>query len=437
MAGRPPEPYGAVAGSGWPPWALLRSSSRPHTQVNPRVSFQLPQRYLGSVTLDDLRAFVAVCEARSLSAVARDLGCTQSAVSQRVKRLEREAGIALLERRPRGVAPTQAGRILCHAATGSLAGLDLALRRLADLRQGDGGTLRITTGATTVRHFMSAAVVTFRSRHPHVDLEFQTENSGRRCFEAVADGTAELAWITIGPPVRGIEQHPVLELPWVLAVRSDDPLAGRDHIEPAELAGGLSGIRHIRLPENSVSRMRLDGHLRRPENGPGPATAPASSTSVADWDTAILLAELGVGHAVVPDLPGWRGAGHPSLRLIPIPGLPPLAAGWAVRQWAGLSPVAVEFAETVNSSLGKGAAGRAADSDAVAGTGAGPGAAAGTDASPGAAAGPGAVAGTAAGPGARPRARRLSDVEADVPACAPTCAGAPKGHDVGPVRTPA
>ncbi len=365
------------------------------------------------MTLDDLRAFVAVCEARSLSAVARDLGCTQSAVSQRVKRLEREVGITLLERRPRGVAPTQAGRILCRAATGSLAELDLALRRLADLRRGDGGTLRITTGATTVRHFMSAAVVAFRARHPHVDLEFQTENSGRRCFEAVADGTAELAWITIGPPVRGIEQHPVLELPWVLAVRSDDPLAGRDHIEPAELAGGLSGIRHIRLPENSVSRMRLDGHLGRgrPETGEGSAAAPASSTSVADWDTAILLAELGVGHAVVPDLPGWRGAGHPSLRLIPIPGLPPLAAGWAVRQWAALSPVAVEFAETVNGSLGVGGVSEA-----------------------GTAAGPGAASGTAAGPGARARARRLSGVEAEAPACAPTCAGAFEEDDRRPVR---
>ncbi|MFH8404521.1 LysR family transcriptional regulator [Streptomyces sp. NPDC018019] len=301
------------------------------------------------MTLDDLRVFVAVCDAGSLSAVARDLGCTQSAVSQRVKRLEREAGIGLVERRPRGVAPTQAGRILHRAASGSLGELDLALRRLADLRRGDGGTLRITTGATTVRHFMSAAVVAFRARHPHVDLEFQTENSGRRCCEAVADGTAELAWITIGPPVRGIEQHPVLELPWVLAVRRDDPLAARDHIEPGELAGGLSGIRHIRLPENSVSRMRLDGHLGRPGTGPGAAAAPAS---VADWDTAMLLAELGVGHAVVPDLPGRRGADHPDLRLIPVPGLPPLATGWAVRRWAALSPVAVEFAETVNASLG-------------------------------------------------------------------------------------
>lgn len=61
------------------------------------------------MTLEDLRVFVAVCRAGSLSAVARELACTQSAVSQHVKRLEREAGVSLLERRPRGVVPTYAG----------------------------------------------------------------------------------------------------------------------------------------------------------------------------------------------------------------------------------------------------------------------------------------------------------------------------------------
>ncbi|GAA2656170.1 LysR family transcriptional regulator [Streptomyces lunalinharesii] len=329
------------------------------------------------MTLDDLRAFVAVCEAGSLSAVARDLGCTQSAVSQRVKRLEREAGIGLLERRPRGVAPTAAGRILHRAAADGLGGLDLALRRLADMRRGDGGTVRVTTGATTVRHFMSDAVVAFRDRHPHVNLEFHTESSSRRCFEAVADGDSELAWITIGPPVRGIEQHPVMGLPWVLAVRADDPLAARDHVAPDELAG----LRLVRLPENSTSRMRLDGHLGHQEGAPAPApTVPGpSTTSVADWDTALLLAELGVGPAVVPRLPGDRAtADHPGLRLVPIPALPPLTTGWAVRQWAALSPAAVEFAGTVNRCLVDGApptghGSPAAGPDAAAAVGAVPG----------------------------------------------------------------
>ncbi|MFD0265151.1 LysR family transcriptional regulator [Streptomyces sp. NPDC127106] len=290
------------------------------------------------MTLDDLRVFVAVCRAGSLSAVARDLGCTQSAVSQHVRRLEKQIGTALLARHARGVLPTEAGRILQEAAADGIAGLDGALRRLGDVVRGDTGSVRITTGATTVRHFMSEAVVGFRRRHPNVSLEFQTENSSRSCFDALAADDLDLAWITIGGPVRGIEQRPVMELPWVLAVGADDPLASRPRIDTADLAG----IRHIRLPENSTSRAHLDAALA--EAG----ITIRSDTSVADWDTALLLAELGLGHAVVPALPGWQvpGSGGP-LRLVPVPALPPLPVGWAVRRWAALSPLARVFADDV------------------------------------------------------------------------------------------
>ncbi|MFF7634806.1 LysR family transcriptional regulator [Kitasatospora sp. NPDC008050] len=293
------------------------------------------------MTLDDLRVFVAACESGNLSAVARELSRTQSAISQHVRRLETELGLTLLERRPRGVAPTQAGRILHRAAAQGLGHLDLALRELRDLRTGERGTVRVTTGATTMRHFMTAAVVEFRRQHPDVDLEFRTETSSRSCFDALAAGEADLAWITIGAPVRGVEQRPVVQLPWVLAVHAEDPLAQRESIDPADLAR----IRPIRLPENSVARAQLDGQLAHHEDETAAGTN--ATTSVADWDTAVLLAGIGLGHAVVPALPGWRASDHPTLRLVPIPGLPPLAVGWAVRQWGALPTLAQEFAETV------------------------------------------------------------------------------------------
>ncbi|MFI6409104.1 LysR family transcriptional regulator [Streptomyces sp. NPDC050548] len=289
------------------------------------------------MTLEDLRVFVAVCRAGSLSAVARDLGRTQSAVSQHVKRLEREAGVRLLERRPRGVVPTDAGRVLCEAASESVAGLELAMRRLGDLVNGEGGSVRVTTGGTTVRHFMAEAVVAFRRRYPRVGLEFRTETSSRACFDALTAGNLDLAWVTIDGPVRGIEQRPVVDLPWVLAVRADDPLAARPLIDTAE----LDGVSLIRLPPNSTSGARLDAAFA--ELG----VRSSSDTGVADWDTALLLAELGLGHAVVPLLPGWETPGTGPLRLVPLPGLPPLPVGWAVRRWDALSPLARTFADTV------------------------------------------------------------------------------------------
>ncbi|CAM5461660.1 LysR family transcriptional regulator [Streptomyces coeruleorubidus] len=299
------------------------------------------------MTLEDLRVFVAVCRAGSLSAVARELDRTQSAVSQHVKRLEREAGMSLLERRPRGVVPTHAGRVLCDAASDSIAGLDLALRRLGDLVNGDSGSVRVTTGGTTVRHFMSEAVVSFRQRYPKVSLEFRTETSSRGCFDALTAGDLDLAWVTIGGPVRGIEQRPVVTLPWVLAVRADDPLADRPCVHPAE----FGDISLIRLPRNSSSGARLDAAFA--ELG----VRTSSDTSVADWDTALLLAELGLGHAVVPVLPGWEVPGDGPLRLVPVPDLPPLPVGWAVRRWDALTPLARVFADTVARGCAERAAG--------------------------------------------------------------------------------
>lgn len=290
------------------------------------------------MTLDDLRVFVAVCRAGSLSAVARELGCTQSAVSQHVKRLERETGVALLERLPRGVVPTQAGRVLEAAAAQGITGLDLALRRLRELVDGERGSVRVATGATTVRHFMSDAVVAFRQRHPDISLEFRTESSSRGCFDALAGSDLDLAWITLGPPVRGIEQRPVMDLPWVLAVRSDDPLAALRQVTAAD----LDGLRLIRLPPGSASAAHLDAA------GARLGVRFAHDTGVADWDTALLLAELGLGRAVVPALPGLDvPAEGGALRLVPLPAVPPLTVGWAVRRWDALSPAARAFADTV------------------------------------------------------------------------------------------
>jgi len=296
-----------------------------------------PSLSLGLVTLDDLRVFAMVCRSGSLSAAARDLGCTQSAVSQHVKRLERELGLSLLERHPRGVAPTPAGRLLHAAATEGLGRIDQAVRRIEELARAEGGSVRVTTGATTVRHFMAVAVVDFRRRFPRASLEFQTETSSRGCFDALAAGAVDLAWITLRREGGAVEQRPVVHLPWSLAVTAGDPLAAKPFIEPAD----LQDARLIGLPENSTARTQLGSWLA--ESG----IRPIFDTSVTDWDTAILLAELGLGHAVVPTLPEWTDRSHPDLRLIPIPALPPLTAGWAVRRWDAVSPLARAFADTV------------------------------------------------------------------------------------------
>jgi len=289
------------------------------------------------MTLDDLRMLITVYETGNLSAVARALCCTQSAVSQHIRRLEKETGLALIERQPRGVAPTQAGRILYQAALGGIASLDAALRQLGELRDGRGGTVSITTGGVSVRHFMAEAIVAFRRQHPDVTLEFRSAYSTPRCIELLHGGRADLAWITLGQPHPGIQHRPVIDLPWVLATRADDPLTAQDSVDPSDLAA----IRYIAYPESSASRQQLEERFTRL------GVSPPAPVGVADWDTAILLAELGIGHAILPALPKLTDPSDSPVRTIPIPALDPLTVGWAVRQWNMLSPPATEFAELV------------------------------------------------------------------------------------------
>lgn len=293
------------------------------------------------MTLDDLRVFLAVCRTGNLSSVARDLSRTQSAVSQHVKRLEKETGLALVERRPRGVVPTPAGRMLYQTALDSLTTLETGMYRLAELREGNAGTMKITTGGVTVRHFMAGALSAFRGRHPDASLEFRSSLSTRRCIELLRGGEVDLAWITLTSATPGIEQRLVLRLPWVLVTSSADPIASRESIQPDD----LTGINYIAHPPNSASGRLLEREFTRLE------CAPRQSVGMADWDTAILLAELGIGHAVLPMLPRLVIPENSPVKAIPIPDLTPSSVGWAARQWNALSPLATEFADLVASDL--------------------------------------------------------------------------------------
>ena len=86
------------------------------------------------IDLDAVRSLRTVAREGSVSAAAAALGFTPSAVSQQIKRLERETGVTLLERVGRGVALTDAGTHLVVGSTPILAELE---KLRADL-QADG-----------------------------------------------------------------------------------------------------------------------------------------------------------------------------------------------------------------------------------------------------------------------------------------------------------
>src|SRR5438067_1781311 len=126
-----------------------------------------------AVHLRYLRYFVAVGETRNLSRAAAQLHVAQPALSRQIRDLERELGVELLERHPKGVTPTPAGEALIHGAPRILANTAIALER-AEATAGRRG--RVVLGA--LRAFFplgvpSAVQEELRRDHPEIALVLQ------------------------------------------------------------------------------------------------------------------------------------------------------------------------------------------------------------------------------------------------------------------------
>ncbi len=148
-----------------------------------------------------LRVLKEVAVQGSFSAAAESLDYTQSAVSQQIAALEREAGARLLERHPRGVRLTDAGRALVahtEVILSRLADAEAELDAIAGLR---GGRLRLVAFPTAGASILPEAIARFRAEAPGVELSLEPRepDEGLACLHA---GECDIA-VTIRAPHRG------------------------------------------------------------------------------------------------------------------------------------------------------------------------------------------------------------------------------------------
>src|SRR5438477_699689 len=120
--------------------------------------------------LKRLRVLREVAQHGSFSAAGEALGYTQSAVSQQIAALEREAGSTLVERNARGVRLTDAGRALVEHSDGILARLAAAEEELEAIAGLRGGRLRLASFPTAGATLMPLAIAGFSRSHPGVEL---------------------------------------------------------------------------------------------------------------------------------------------------------------------------------------------------------------------------------------------------------------------------
>jgi len=170
----------------------------------------------------------------SLTAAAKRLSLTQSALSHAVKKLEEKLGTALWEREGRGLRLTSAGRHLLAVAERLLPQLEHAEHVLAQMARGERGTLRIGMECHPCYQWLLTVVEPYMARFADVDLDV------RQKFQFGGIGALfahEIDMLVTPDPLRrkGLRFEPVFDYEQVLVVGRDHPFAGRAYVLPAEL----------------------------------------------------------------------------------------------------------------------------------------------------------------------------------------------------------
>jgi DNA-binding transcriptional LysR family regulator len=175
----------------------------------------------------------------SFSAAADSLSYTQPAVSQQIARLEKQVGVKLIEREPRGIRLTPAGEVLVRHTERVLAQLAQADEELLAVAEQARGRIRIGSFATAAGTLVPRAVAAFRRLRPAVEVEISLIDPDAS-VPAVRRGDLEVAIVEEGGiqgdvPTDGLEvEHLMDDHMWV-SLPADHPLATRRAIDLADL----------------------------------------------------------------------------------------------------------------------------------------------------------------------------------------------------------
>ncbi|WP_141012927.1 LysR family transcriptional regulator [Nocardioides sambongensis] len=261
------------------------------------------------IDLDALAALRAVADEGSVNAAARATGFTPSAVSQQIKRLERQTGVPLLERVGRGVMLTGHGVHLVAAGARVLADLEeleAGLQRRAGVVA---GRFRLAAFSTAIRGVVAPVVSALRDAHPDLSL-FLTEREPWDTIDLVASGQVELGIVhRWGGVPLDVPDHlvatPLAQDIADLIVPVDHPLAARASVTPHDLLE----VPWIATPPDTICRQWL--HRMYDGTGRPPRVAHESG----EFESHLAMVAAGLGVALVPRL-GRAALGD---RLVAVP----------------------------------------------------------------------------------------------------------------------
>lgn len=265
--------------------------------------------------LTDLRLFAMIVDTGSITAGGERAGLALASASARVRGMEEQVGVPLLERRRRGVRPTPAGLALLHHARLMMRQVGQMRGELSEYAHGLKGHVRLLANTAAASEFLPELLADFLAGHPNIDIDLDERPSVSVAHD-VGEGMADLGVAADHADFSGLECFPFRSDRLVLALPRDHPWAAREEMPFAESLGaefiGLAG--DSALHQHLISHAaRAGGRMR-------------VRTRAYGLDVVCRMVSLGAGIAVVPETAVRRWGGQLPLASVL------LTDSWAERQ---------------------------------------------------------------------------------------------------------
>ena len=292
-----------------------------------------------------LACFVSIAETLSFRRSAERLNITQPALSQRIRALEAEIAVRLLERDRRHVGLTPSGAAFLEPARAAVAYANLAKLQAKRAADGEVGVLRLGFTVIAFYSVLPEAVRAYRARYPQVAVEL-TEMVSPLLERALEEGSLDLG--VLHPPLeaRNLGKCALPDQQLVLALPQAHPLASCERISAKDLAG-----QPFLLPPRSVGPRiydRLIAYFQKQGINPRVVQEVTPMTTL----TAFVSAGEGLGF-VTEGIAAVPRPGVVFRPLSPAPPSLPMAVAWRGKM---LPPVGRRFLDVFEDVLGASAA---------------------------------------------------------------------------------
>ncbi|MBB3455204.1 DNA-binding transcriptional LysR family regulator [Rhizobium sp. BK313] len=264
--------------------------------------------------LTDLRLFLLVVEAGSITHGAMRANLALPSASERLRGMEEVSGVRLLERRRRGIAPTAAGDALAHHARIILRQIDHMQGELGGYAKGLKGNIRLLANTAAITEFLPEALALYLASRPHIDIDL-TERLSTEIVKAVAGGLAEIGIISDAVDAGNLQLLPFAVDRLVVVMPPDHPLAAAKALAFAEIVRQ----EFVGLTIGSPLQEHIDEHAAR-------AGHPLKfRVRMRTFEGICRMVAQGVGIGIVPETAAKRCRRSMAIRPIP------LVDDWATR----------------------------------------------------------------------------------------------------------